>query len=75
PVTLLYRRDTPLDGSAPCLLYGYGSYGITIPAGFNTNCLSLADRGFVYAIEQGDRHLIAIPCRRKDTADDVVVGI
>ncbi|SIR17051.1 oligopeptidase B Serine peptidase. MEROPS family S09A [Rhizobium sp. RU20A] len=50
PVTLLYRKDTPLDGSAPCLLYGYGAYGITIPASFNTNCLSLVDRGFVYAI-------------------------
>ncbi len=50
PVSLLYHKDTPLDGSAPCLLYGYGSYGITIPASFNTNCLSLADRGFVYAI-------------------------
>ncbi|MCA1298399.1 S9 family peptidase [Stappia indica] len=50
PVTLLYRADTPLDGSAPCLLYGYGSYGISIPASFNTNCLSLVDRGFVYAI-------------------------
>jgi len=50
PVTLLYRKDTPLDGSAPCLLYGYGSYGIAIPASFNTNCLSLVDRGFVYAI-------------------------
>jgi oligopeptidase B len=50
PVTLLYRHDTPLDGSAPCLLYGYGSYGISIPAAFNTNCLSLVDRGFVYAI-------------------------
>ena len=50
PVTLLYRKDTPLDGSAPCLLYGYGAYGISIPAGFNTNCLSLVDRGFVYAI-------------------------
>lgn len=50
PVTLLYRKDTPLDGSAPCLLYGYGAYGIAIPASFNTNCLSLADRGFVYAI-------------------------
>ena len=50
PVSLLYHKDTPLDGSAPCLLYGYGSYGITIPANFNTNCLSLADRGFVYAI-------------------------
>jgi oligopeptidase B len=46
PVTLLYRQDTPLDGSAPCLLYGYGSYGISIPASFNTNCLSLVDRGF-----------------------------
>ena len=50
PVTLLYRRDTVLDGTAPCLLYGYGSYGIAIPSSFNTNCLSLVDRGFVYAI-------------------------
>jgi oligopeptidase B len=50
PVSLIHHRDTPLDGSAPCLLYGYGSYGITVPAAFNTNCLSLADRGFVYAI-------------------------
>ncbi len=50
PVSLLYHKDTPLDGSAPCLLYGYGAYGISIPASFNTNCLSLADRGFVYAI-------------------------
>ena len=50
PVSLLYRRGTKLDGSNPCLLYGYGSYGIAIPAGFNTNCLSLVDRGFVYAI-------------------------
>lgn len=50
PVSVLYRADTPLDGTAPCLLYGYGSYGITIPAAFNTNCLSLVDRGFVYAI-------------------------
>lgn len=50
PVALLYRKDTKLDGSAPCLLYGYGAYGISIPASFNTNCLSLVDRGFVYAI-------------------------
>ncbi|MFP5075762.1 S9 family peptidase [Rhizobium sp. YIM 134829] len=50
PVSLLYRKDTPLDGSAPCLLYGYGAYGMAIPASFNTNCLSLVDRGFVYAI-------------------------
>lgn len=50
PVSLLYRADTPLDGSAPALLYGYGAYGIAIPAAFSTNALSLVDRGFVYAI-------------------------
>jgi oligopeptidase B len=50
PVSLLYRKGTPLDGSAPCLLYGYGAYGITIPAAFGITRLSLVDRGFVYAI-------------------------
>ena len=50
PVTLLYRKDAKLDGSAPLWLYGYGSYGISIPAGFNTNILSLVNRGFIYAI-------------------------
>ncbi|WP_245926916.1 S9 family peptidase [Breoghania corrubedonensis] len=50
PVTLLYGKDTPLNGTAPCLLYGYGSYGISIPASFSTNALSLVDRGFVYAV-------------------------
>ena len=50
PVTLLYRKDAKLDGSEPLWLYGYGSYGISIPAGFNTNILSLVDRGFIYAI-------------------------
>jgi oligopeptidase B len=50
PVSLLYRKDTALDGSTPLLLYGYGAYGMSIPAGFSTNALSLVDRGFVYAI-------------------------
>ena len=50
PVTLLYAKSTVLDGSAPLWLYGYGSYGISIPAGFNSNILSLVDRGFIYAI-------------------------
>lgn len=50
PITLLHRRDTAIDGTAPCLLYGYGAYGISMPASFSTNCLSLADRGFVFAV-------------------------
>ena len=50
PVSLLYRKETKLDGSAPLLLYGYGAYGMSMPAGFSTNALSLVDRGFVYAI-------------------------
>jgi len=50
PVSILYRRGLKLDGSAPLLLYGYGSYGMAMPASFSTNRLSLVDRGFVYAI-------------------------
>jgi oligopeptidase B len=50
PISLLYHKDTALDGTSPVWLYGYGSYGISIPAAFNTNILSLADRGFIYAI-------------------------
>jgi oligopeptidase B len=50
PVSIVYRRDTPLDASAPLLLYGYGSYGISIPVSFSSNRLSLLDRGLVYAI-------------------------
>ncbi|MDH3418169.1 MAG: S9 family peptidase [Gammaproteobacteria bacterium] len=50
PVTIVRLRSTPVDGTAPLLLYGYGSYGITIPASFETNRLSLVDRGVVYAI-------------------------
>ncbi|MEE2969373.1 MAG: S9 family peptidase [Pseudomonadota bacterium] len=50
PVSVLHRNDIKLDGSAPLLLYGYGSYGAAMPASFVTNRLSLVDRGFVYAI-------------------------
>ncbi len=50
PVTILRLKSTPKDGSAPLLLYGYGSYGATIPASFSTTRLSLVDRGVVYAI-------------------------
>ena len=50
PITLLYRADLEFSTPPPCLLYGYGAYGISIPAGFSTSRLSLVDRGFVYAI-------------------------
>jgi oligopeptidase B len=50
PISILARKDTPLDGTAPGLVYGYGAYGLSIPAAFNTNRLSLVDRGFVFAI-------------------------
>jgi oligopeptidase B len=50
PISLLYRKTTPLDGTAPMLLYGYGAYGMSMPAAFDSNRLSLVDRGFVFAI-------------------------
>jgi oligopeptidase B len=50
PVSILHRRDMSRDGTAPLLLYGYGSYGHAMPASFSANRLSLVDRGFVYAI-------------------------
>ena len=50
PISLVHCRDTPRDGSAPLLLYGYGSYGISVPVSFNANRLSLLNRGFIYAV-------------------------
>jgi oligopeptidase B len=50
PITLLYKKGTPRDGTAPCLLYGYGSYGIPQNVSFNSNRFSLVDRGMVYAM-------------------------
>ncbi|MBB5049742.1 oligopeptidase B [Rhodopseudomonas rhenobacensis] len=50
PVSILHRKDLARDGAAPLLLYGYGSYGMAMPASFSANRLSLVDRGFVYAI-------------------------
>ncbi|MFN5619830.1 MAG: S9 family peptidase, partial [Flavobacteriales bacterium] len=50
PISLVYKKGTALDGSAPTLLYAYGSYGATMDAGFSSARLSLLNRGFVYAI-------------------------
>jgi oligopeptidase B len=63
PISLVYRRDTfgggdaagaasagEKNGGAPLLLYGYGSYGISMPVSFSSNRLSLLDRGVVFAI-------------------------
>jgi oligopeptidase B len=50
PMTIAYKKDLKRDGNNPTLLYGYGSYGSVIDADFNSNRLSLLDRGFVFAI-------------------------
>ena len=50
PVSIVYPKDFPRDGSRPLFLYAYGAYGMAIPPGFSTGRLSLLDRGFAYAI-------------------------
>lgn len=50
PISLVHKRGLKLDGNNPCLLYGYGSYGISLDPGFSPSRLSLLDRGFVFAI-------------------------
>jgi oligopeptidase B len=50
PMSLVYRKGVKLDGSAPLLLYGYGSYGASIPPTFSSSRLSLLDRGVIFAI-------------------------
>ncbi|CAO6128566.1 PtrB Protease II [Candidatus Pelagibacterales bacterium] len=50
PITILYKKGVKLDSDNYLLLYGYGSYGISIPSNFSTNRLSLVDRGIIYAI-------------------------
>ncbi len=50
PISLVRRKDTPLDGTAPLLLYGYGAYGVNLDPSFALEEMSLLDRGWIYAI-------------------------
>jgi len=50
PISLVYKKDLKLDGSRPCHVYGYGSYGYGLPPNFREARISLLDRGYVYAI-------------------------
>jgi oligopeptidase B len=50
PMSVVYRRGVKMDGTAPLLLYGYGSYGVTIPPNFSASGLSLLDRNVIYVI-------------------------
>ena len=84
PVSLLYHQDLAQDEqkrkSAPVLLYGYGSYGIAIPASFSTHGFSLVNRGFIYAIahirggsEGGQGWYLQTKClQKKKTFEDYI---
>ena len=50
PMSMVYRKGVKMDGSAPLLLYGYGSYGASIPPTFSSSRLSLLDRGVIFVI-------------------------
>lgn len=50
PISLLYKKGITQDGQNPTLLYGYGSYGMSVEPAFNASRLSLVERGFVFAI-------------------------
>jgi oligopeptidase B len=50
PISILRKKDVALDGKAPLLIYGYGSYGANLDPWFSSTIFSLVDRGFIYAI-------------------------
>lgn len=50
PISIVYRKRTKIDGTAPLLIYGYGSYGINMDPWFSSSKVSLLDRGFVFAL-------------------------
>jgi oligopeptidase B len=53
PISMVYRKDVPRDGTAPLLLYGYSAYGVCIEPHFVSNRLSLLDRGVIFAVAHG----------------------
>ena len=80
PLSIVYRKGNKKDGSAPLFLYGYGSYGAGMPAGFQSNRLSLLDRGMVYVtahIRGGDEmgeawHDDGMLMKKKNTFHDFI---
>ncbi|WP_425361736.1 S9 family peptidase [Candidatus Tisiphia endosymbiont of Mystacides longicornis] len=83
PITLLYKKSLfNKDGKNPLYLYGYGSYGISIPVSFRNTAISLVDRGFVYALAHirggddlgHDWYQAAKFLNKKRTFDDFIVS-
>jgi oligopeptidase B len=80
PLSIVYRKDVKRDGKAPLFLYGYGSYGLAMPARFNSNRLSLLDRGMIYVIAHirgGDElgetwHDDGMLMKKKNTFNDFI---
>ena len=80
PLSIVYRRGFVRNGKSPALLYGYGSYGLSMPASFSSNRLSLLDRGMAYVIahirggdEMGERwHDEGMLLKKNNTFTDFV---
>jgi len=82
PLSIVYRKGLKQDGSAPLLLYGYGSYGLGMPAGFSSSRLALLDRGVAYVIahirggnEMGETwHDDGMLLKKKNTFSDFIAS-
>jgi oligopeptidase B len=80
PVSIVYKKGRAKDGKSPLLLYGYGSYGISMSAGFSSSNFSLIDRGVAYAVahirggkEMGERwHEDGMLMKKKNTFNDFI---
>jgi oligopeptidase B len=80
PISIVYKKGMVKNGHNPMLLYGYGSYGASMDASFSSACLSLLNRGFVYAIahirggsDMGERwYLDGKLMKKKNTFTDFI---